>query len=182
MILADWIFIGGLLACLAIGSLIGFGRVLKFMTGGIIGILISLFICYAFGGLILDIPFIANMLTALASKWAHIGWLSAIHLEIIIYYVVLFILTMIIRKVIVTIFAHVMETDVLALKIINKVFGAVLFTALALLVMLLVFQIICWMGGDTAVDFLNKLSGSNIVKPIFVNNPLTRLITMVKPV
>lgn len=180
MILADWIFIGGIIACIIVGSLFGFGHLLKFITGGIVGIFISVLICYAFGGLILDIPAINGALTDLASKWAHIKWLSAIHLEIIIYYVVLFVVSMLLRKIIVKILQHVMETDVLFLKIINKVCGAVLFTALALLIMLFVFQIINWIGGETYTNFLLELSGSSIVKPMFVNNPLDAIVKMTR--
>lgn len=179
MNLADWIFIGGIIICLILGSLFGFGHLLKFLTGGIIGILISVFVCYTFGGLILDIPFVHEMLSNLASHWSHIGWLTAIHPEIIIYYVVLFLITMILRKLIVKILAFVVETDVLVLKIINKVGGALLFTAMAFLIMLFVFQVITWMGGGALYDLEKALSGSSIVKPIFENNPLLRLVEMV---
>lgn len=180
MILADWFFIGGTIICLVLGSLFGFGHLLKFLTGGIVGIIISLFVCYTFGGLILDIPFVHGLLSGLASRWAHIGWLTKIHLEIIIYYVALFFITTLLRILIVKLFAFVVETDVFVLKIINKVGGALLFTALAFLIMLLVFQIINWIGGETLAGFSAKLSGSSVVKPIFENNPLLRLVEMVK--
>lgn len=180
MVLADWIFIGGILACLVVGSLFGFGQLLKFITGGIAGAIISVILCYTFGGLILDIPIINTAVSDLASKWAHIGWLSAIHLEIILYYVLLFIVTTLVRIVIVRLLRRVMETDVLVIKIINKVCGALLFTALALLVMLLVFQIISWIGGDTYNNFLLNLSGSSVLKPVFVNNPLDALVELTK--
>ena len=36
MILADWIAIGVVLVCLAIGALVGFGKWLKFFTSGIL--------------------------------------------------------------------------------------------------------------------------------------------------
>ena len=180
MVLADWIFIGGIILSLILGSLFGFGHVLKFLTGGIVGIVISLFVCYTFAGLILDIPFVHTMLTSLASKWAHIEWLTKIHLEIIIYYVVLFFVITILRIIIVKLFTLVVESDVLVLKIINKAGGALLFTAVALLIMLLVFQIISWIGGDTSFNFLQKLAGSSVVKPIFEHNPLLKLVEMVK--
>lgn len=180
MALVDWIFIAGILICLILGSLFGFGSQLRFLTGGIFGFLISFFICYTCGGLILDIPFVNGMLSGLASKWAHIEWLTKIHLEIIIYYVVLFFVVTILRILIVRILARVAETDVFVIKLINKVSGALLFTAMAFLIMLLVFQIITWIGGGTLLNFYAKISGSAIVKPIFENNPLLKLVEMVK--
>ena len=181
MVLADWIFIGGILACLALGAMIGFGKGLKFITRGIIGFAISVFLCYTFGGIFLEIPFVNNLLTELAAKWAHIEWLSKIHLEIIIYYIILFAAVSLLRIIIVKIFAHVMETDVFAIKVINKACGALLFTAIGILVILFVFQIIVWIGGDTAAEFAKKIAGGTIVQPIYENNPLTVLIEMVKP-
>ena len=181
MILADWIFLGGLLICIALGALIGFGKSMKFITGGIAGIIISVLLCYMFGGLILGIPFVNQMLIKLADNWAHIGWLTKLHPEIIIYYIALFAISMILRIVIMKIFAHVMETDILLIKIINKVGGAVLVTTLAILLLLFVFQIIVWIGGNTVENFSSALTDSTIVKPIFENNPLAILVEMVKP-
>lgn len=180
MVLADWIFIGGILGCLTLGALIGFGKGLKFITRGIIGFAISMFVCYTFGGIILDIPFVTDLLTGLSSKWAHIEWLYKIHLEIIIYYIILFAVVSLVRVLIVKILAHVLETDVFAIKVINKACGAVLFTAIGLLVLLFVFQIIAWRGGDVSSNFLAQIAGSTIVKPIYENNPMAILVEMVK--
>lgn len=180
MVLADWFFIGGILISLFLGSIFGFGSLVKFLTGGIIGVFISIVVCYTFGGMILDIPFVNEILVKLASRWAHIEWLTKIHLEIIIYYVALFLIISLLRILIVKILTLVVESDVFVLKIINKAGGALLFTALAFLIMLLVFQIITWTGGETYLNFAAKLSGSSIVKPIFENNPLLKLVEMVK--
>ena len=81
----DWIFLAVLVGLVALGAMLGFGKVLKFITGGIVGILISFILCYCFGGLILELPFVHNMLADLAAHWAGVDWLNAIHLEIIIY-------------------------------------------------------------------------------------------------
>lgn len=180
MVLADWIFIGGILGCLTIGALIGFGRGLKFFTRGIIGFAISLFVCYTFGGIVLDFPFVTHLMTGLASKWAHIEWLTKIHPEIVIYYIVLFAVVSLLRILIVRIFAHVMETDIFVIKVINKVGGALLFTAAGLLITLFAFQIIAWIGGEAAEDFMMKIAGSTIVKPVYESNPLVRLVELVK--
>ena len=46
MILADWIAIAVVAAFILIGALVGFGKGLKFFTGGIFGIIISILVCY----------------------------------------------------------------------------------------------------------------------------------------
>lgn len=179
--IGDWIFLAVLLVLVVLGALLGFGKVLKFVTGGIVGIIISIVLCYCFGGVILQLGFVSQMLTDLASHWADIDWLSAIHLEIIIYYVVLFILFTLIRIIIVRILKGVAETDVLVMRIINKLLGAVLMVAFGFLLMGLVFQIIAFIGGDTATNFSNTLatSANAIVRPLYDLNPMRSLMAFI---
>lgn len=178
----DWIFLAVLLGVVVLGAMLGFGKILKFVTGGIVGIIISVFLCYCFGGVILEIPFVDQMLKDLASHWAHIGWLSAIHLEIIIYYVALFIITMVLRIIIVLILKSIVETDVIVMRVINKVLGAILMAVFGFLIMGLVFQIIGLIGGTTEANFYNSLatSANAIVRPLYDWNPMSSLVDLVR--
>lgn len=179
--LADWIAIGAVLIVVALGALIGFGKGLKFFTSGIIGIVISVFVCYCIGGLILDIDAIRNLLGDLAGHWSHIEWLKNIHLEIIIYYIALFIIVQIVRILLTKVVSHVLETDILLIKVINKIGGAVLFLCAFVLFALLIFQIIYWIGGTTAVDFHNWLAGSWLkLDDLFINNPLVKMVNYIR--
>ena len=181
MVLADWIAIGVAIAVLALGALAGFGRALKWFTGGIMGILISVFVCYLIGGFFLDIEGIRNMLASLAANWKHIDWLYNMRLEIIIYYIVLFLLCQIARILIVKIIGCVVETDLLPLKIINKVGGALFFFGVGLLITLLIFQIIYWVGGSALYDFYGKLAGSAFgLDKLLMNNPLVKFVDYIK--
>ena len=49
MIVADWVFLGIILGGLSLGALLGFGRVFKFFTTGIFGIIISIVVCFLIG-------------------------------------------------------------------------------------------------------------------------------------
>ena len=181
MVLADWIFLGGLLLCIAIGALLGFGKVLSALVlNKGVRIIVAIFVCYSFGGMILAIPAVTNLLAELSAKWAHIDILIDIHLDIIIYYIVLFLITMLIIWILSKIVKGVSEIEVLPVKILNKVAGAILFTAFALALMLLAFQIIIWIGGNTATSFAEKISDSTIIKPLFENNPLLKLVEIIK--
>lgn len=179
MLMVDWIALGIIVVFAAIGALIGFGRGLKFLTGGIFGIIISVVLCYIFGSMILGVPFVNDLLTKLAESIG--GWSIVIT---VIYYVVLFILFTLIRILIVKIIRKVAEADVLIMKIINKAFGAILMAAFGVLLGMLALQIIYWVQtnpdslGDIYVNWMmNAETGdpSAIVGALYVNNPLSAL-------
>ena len=112
MILADWIILALLLIFALLGMLLGFGKGLKIFTGGIFGVAISIFVCYAVGGLIINIGFIQsalmNMRSAIAAKDnGFCDFLLTIHIDIIVYYVALFIIVQILRIIIVIIIASI---------------------------------------------------------------------------
>ncbi len=179
MLMVDWIALGIIVVFAAIGALIGFGRGLKFLTGGIFGIIISVVLCYIFGSMILGVPFVNDLLTKLAESIG--GWSIVVT---VIYYVVLFILFTLIRILIVKIIRKVAEADVLIMKIINKVFGAILMAAFGVLLGMLALQIIYWVQTnpdsleDIYVNWMMNAETSDpsaIVGALYVNNPLSAL-------
>lgn len=178
MITADWIALAVLLGVALLGALIGFGRGLKFFTSGIFGIVFSVFLCYILGGLIYGIPFVQDLLNKFASLWANVHFLTVIHLEIIVYYILLFVVFQILRIIIVKILKGVFESKFILIKIINKVLGAVLLAGILVLLTLLVFQLISWVGGDTAVQFDLMLSESGFLGGLYRNNPLWALVNL----
>lgn len=182
MILADWIALIVLVLFAVLGALLGFGKGLKIFTYGIFGVVISVFICYCFGGMILKFSFMQDLLAKFASLWAgkdglFYDLLSKIRLEVIIYYILLFVVVQMLRAGIIAIIKHVAEVDVLAVKIVNRILGIVLFVGMAVLLSLAVFQFISWVGGSTAQKFAEMLSDSAFnLDEIFMNNPLCGLI------
>ena len=174
--LADWIFLGILAVIAVLGGFLGFGKVLDLVANKIAGWIISVVLCYCFGGMILDIPFVHTMMTDLAANWAHIDILVKMHLEIIIFYIVLFILTVLIRVLLVKIVRGVFEADNGLCKVLNKCLGVVAAVLVAFVLMFLVFQIILWIGGATAASFENSLAGTSILLPLYHWNPMAGLI------
>ena len=165
MILADWIVIG-LIALFAIfGMLFGFGKGLKFFTSGIIGFIISVIVCYALGGLIYNFGFVQDGLNSMRGALEKNGsgfcnFLLNIQLDIIVYYVALFIAVTIIRIVIVRIIKSVVEIDSMFLIILNKTLGVIFFVGIMFFLMLFVFWIVSIIGGGTAANFEETLSQS----------------------
>ena len=96
------IIIIGLAGSVLLGCLMGFGRVLKLLTGGIVGIICSALFCVMFGGIIANIPFVAELI---AKGNEYLGqyaeFLAKISVATWIYYVALFILAQIVRIILV---------------------------------------------------------------------------------
>lgn len=179
MIIADWVAVGAVALFILFGLLAGFGKGLKFFTGGIFGVIISVFVCYCLGGLILKLQFVQDLLDKFRDLWAGgkaAGVLNKIHLDLIVYYIALFIVIQIIRVIVVAVLKHLLEIDMVVFKIINKILGALFFLAILIFLTLTVFQIISWVGGETAQDFEKLLEGSFFkLDKLFENNPLLSL-------
>lgn len=176
----DLVFLGIMLVSLLLGAILGFGKVFGVLVlNKFTRIVLAIFVCYSFGGMILGIPFINQLLIDLSAYWADIELLNTIHLEIIIYYVALFLITILLLLIFSRIVKGISEVDVLPVKVLNKVAGAIVLAAGMLLLMLVVFQIIYMIGGATAESFAEKLSQSTIMLPLFENNPLLKIMEMV---
>ncbi len=180
MIVADWIALALVLIVGVVGALVGFGKGLDILTGGIVGILISIFICYSLGGLIMDIGFVKELMNkfvaALTDKNGFCTFLLKIHIEVVVFYIVLLVVVQIARWLLVKLVKVILEINNIVFKVFNKILGIILFLAVFMLIVLFVFQIISWIGGSTAANFLIKLDGSKFgIDKLFLNNPLMSL-------
>ena len=186
MILADIIIIVLLVIFCLFGMLFGFGKGLKFFTSGFIGLIISIFVCYALGGLIYKLSFVQDILNSLRGALEKKGngicnFLLKIQIDIIVYYVALFIAVTIIRIITVKIIQSIVEIENLGLIIINKAFGIVLFVGVLLFLVLLVFWVISLIGGGTAESFTQTLARSKIgLDKLYANNPFLTIIKVIK--
>lgn len=186
MILADWIALALVAFFGVLGMLFGFGKGLKFFTGGIFGFFISVIVCYALGGIIYNFGFVQDGLESMRVALAENGsgfcnFLLKIHIDIVVYYVALFIAVTIIRLIIVRIIKSIVEIDNVFLIILNKTFGVILFVGVMFMVTLLVFWIISLIGGSTEADFLLKLSGSKLkIDWLFEHNPFMTIIKVIR--
>lgn len=186
MILADWIALGLIALFALLGMLFGFGKGLKFFTGGIFGIVISIVVCYALGGIIYNFGFVQDGLNSMRVALAENGsgfckFLYNIHIDIVVYYVALFIAVTIIRIIIVRVIKSIVEIENVVLIILNKAFGVILFVGVMFMLVLLVFWIISLIGGNTEADFLLKLSGSKLkIDWLFENNPFMTIIKVIR--
>lgn len=186
MILADWIALAVILVLALLGVVLGFGKGLKFFTGGIFGIVISVFVCYCIGGMVLQLSFVQQWLTDFAALWADksglfFDLLTKIHMEIIVYYVALFLVVQLARVIIVRIIKGIAESPFIVIRVINKTCGAALFVTMGFLLGLLVFQVVSWVGGTSAAEMAEALSGSALgLDRLFANNPLSGIAALIE--
>lgn len=180
MILVDYILMVIVLLVAIIGSCLGFGRVLKWITDGIIGFMISIVQCYFLFGLVINFQFIGNFMTLItngleSASNPFCNFLLMIRIEMIVVAVILFVIVTIIRKLITKIIANVTETDHIAFKIINKSLGAVMGIVIVAVVGLITLQIISVIKDSSSLSFLE---GSFFqLDQIYANNPLLLIIS-----
>jgi|GEM_PF-1825311 len=133
------ILVGVLLLAAAIGAGFGFGRMLKFTTSGIAGIVISVVLIALFGMALLATPAINGLVATgnefFAGVW---GFLGVIHLATVLYFIALFIVLQVLRIIIVLIIRRVTEIDKKPIKIANKILGAVYFVLFVFMLFLLI--------------------------------------------
>ena len=186
MPLIDWIILVLILIFCILGMLFGFGKGLKFFTRGIIGFIISIFICYALGGIIYNISFVAKALdsfrNALAGKGnAFCRILLKIQIDIIVYYVALFIVVTILRIIIVHILKHIFEIQNVVVIIINKFFGVILFVGAFFVLLLLTFFVIGLIQGETGSFYFDYLSDSKLgLDWLYEYNPFMKIIYVIR--
>lgn len=182
---ADWIAIGVIIVSIFLGALLGFGKLLAFLTNKVFGKVTAVFVCYTFGGMFMSIGFVQEFLVWVASLWStqdnfFCNFITKLHPEVLIYYIVLFVAVYWILKLLALLAKAVLEIKVKPLKIINKVGGALLLTFTAVLIWLVVFQVIFWVGGSTSADFLQSLQHSLFaLDKLFLYNPLLGLVKIV---
>ena len=161
MIAADWAFLGIIVAGLALGALFGFGGVFKFFTSGIFGIIISVIVCFLIG-FSLKGPFDPLLIKISESISANENWfcqfLAKLNIEVILYYVIMFVIVWLLRFLIVRVVRQISKSENKVIKVLNRVLGALLFLAILLLLGFLIIKLIGWVGGSTADNVYKYLN------------------------
>lgn len=186
MIVADIVILIGLLLFVVWGIFVGFGKGLETISRGIVGFFISLVVTYFLFGIVLQIPIIGEWLGQLRDVIAAgEGWWSTllltIRIDIIVYAVALFIIVTLLRIAVVQLIRVTVETQSKVAMVFNRIGGAILFAVYYCALGLIVFQILVWVGGDTALTVANGLEGSVFkLDYVFLNNPLIAFVELVQ--
>lgn len=177
MLIADFIAISLVIVVAFIGYKTGVGNVLKFATGGIVGKIISVIVCYFIYGFILELPFVQNLLDAFvnwiaSSDSSFVKLLLYIRIDMIAYFAVLFLLVQLARKLVISMLGAIFSLA----PAVDKTLGVALNLAFISAVVLIVFQLSFWiLGADGGLFPL--LDGSLLgLDKLYVNNPLNSII------
>ncbi len=164
-----------------IGVFAGFGKVLKAMSGGIVGWILSIVVCYFLFGIVLNISFVQELLLRFVnllkdSESSIVNFLAVIRVDIIVYAIALFLIVTLLRILFVNIIKAIFEIDFIVIKIINKVLGVILALVWLAMIVLIVMQVLYWVTGANGAIY-EALSGSFLgLDKLFLNNPLNDII------
>lgn len=183
--MVEAIFIGLMALSIIVGVVSGGGRVLKRITDGKIGKLLTIIFCYFTFCLVLALPVSQNLLVTIAEKIESINskvlsfLILTIRLDLVIFAIIFYFVVVLFRKLIVFLLELILEIDCLPFKIINKILGVVLSFLWLVIVILIVFQILAWTTGLDGVVY-QRLEGSFLgLDKLFQNNPLNALINSI---
>lgn len=185
MQIIDWIAIGVVALSLVIGMLLGFGRLLKIFTGGIVGIIISVVVTYFFIGVVASWGFVQDIMGKLHTAMVNadsgfVNFLIKIGIEKIILAVALFIVIQLLRIVIVNTIKRIAEIENPVVRAFNRIGGMIFMLAVTCMVALLIFHIIDLIGGGTEESFRNYISGSVFkIDWVFEHNPLKYIVAKI---
>ncbi len=180
MILADIIMLCLIAVVVLLGIVVGFSGGLKFFTGGIFGVIISVIVTYFLWGIVYSWDFVQDLFAKLNEAMSGLPEGAAVAIDNVILAVLLFVLVQIVRIIIVKLIAGFFEIDNAFFKVINKIFGIALMGAVVFVIGLIVFQIIYWVGGQTAQDVVSALKDSVFkLDVLYENNPLRDLVDMI---
>lgn len=158
------------------------GKVLKRVTNGKIGRILTIIFCYFTFCLVLALPISQKLLITIAEKIESIDstilsfLVLTIRLDLVIFAIIFYFVVVILRKIVVFVIEFILEVNCLPIRIINKVLGVVLSLLWLSIIVLIVFQILAWTTGlDGSV--YQQLEGSFLgLDKVFANNPLNALI------
>lgn len=186
MQLVDWIAAGVVLVALMLGFLLGFGKLLKIFTGGILGIIISLVLTYFSIGVVASWGFVQELMGKLVSAMQNfqngfVQFLLKISTEKILLAVILFFIIQLARILTVNIIKSIAEIDTPIISGINRISGAIFMVGVTIVLALLFFHIVDLIGGNTEENMRNYLHGFFRLDWVFNNNPLKYIIQKVMP-
>lgn len=176
----DIITLAVIIVTALIGLGLGFGRGLRTLSRGWFGKIISMAVCYLVFGLVLNIPFVSDLLAKFVAWLEDGNWflrlLKTIRIDLIVFAIVLYFVVRMLLKLVTSLVSSVFELNTPIVKIINKILGIAIYLFMLLLLVLVVFQIAYYIGGENGVIY-QKVEGSMFgLDKLYLNNPLNNVI------
>ena len=177
MIIADFVAISIVVVAGFIGYKVGVGRVLQKITGGLVGKIISVVVCYFIYGLVLELPFVKDLLDRFvqwvaSSNSSIVRLLLYVRIDMIAYFLALYIVVQLMRKMVIALIGKILSLA----PLVDKTLGVTLNLAFAVAVALIVMQLSFWIFGADG-GLYGVLDGSLFgLDKLYLNNPLNSII------
>jgi hypothetical protein len=182
----DVIALIALVVAALVGYFFGFGRTLKWFTGGIVGIVIAVVACIMLGGIFQNIGFVQNFILNIndraAGVWGGFGQNFLRHFAgQLAFYAIMFLVVMLIKIILVRVVKKLMQSENGAMKILNKVLGVVFMAGFVSALILVILAGIKTLGvadeyglytADTFFNGLINNLGDGVLRTVFDNNPI----------
>ncbi|MCQ2388027.1 MAG: hypothetical protein MJ066_06270 [Clostridia bacterium] len=185
MVVVDYVALAIAVASLLIGVIAGFGKQLKALTSGFTGFIISVVIWYFLSGVLLNVPFVENLLNQFNGVLAGsdnviVKLLISVRIDLVVYLIVLFIIVSILKTIIVAILKKTVEAENVVMIVINKVLGVVIAFAIFALIVLIAFQVFYWISGTDSFIY-GYVKGSFFkLDYVYENNPIAKFINLLQ--
>lgn len=179
--MVNWIFLAVVAGIALLGFLQGFNRCLKFYFKGFLGWIISVFLCFALGGMILKIPFIERWIESLNQIFvSHVSFLDG-WAALTIYFIALFIVINIIKLIFTNLLIKFFSMKNIVIKILNKLIGICFSVVMAFMFMWLIVSVIAMFENGRIVEnmytYLGE-KGGNLLVSIIKWNPIKNLFSL----
>lgn len=178
MVTADVIFLIAMIIALALGALLGFGKVFCFILKGKFGFVLALYLAYLLTNVLYNIPFIHDFgVSIVTSLTNNSNFFTNILLFIRIDFIIIFLIVAVGCVILKLIFAKtiqaIFEMDNKVMKIINRVTGSLIMFVYAFTLMLTVFQVIYTFNNGINGEYYQTLLGSVFkLNYLYADNPL----------
>lgn len=178
----DYIAIGGIILFGLAGVILGFGKGVKFFTGGIFGIIISVVVTYFLYGVIFGSDLGQRLLTDFSNVLPTTIRLND-WLPMLVAALGLFLVISLARIIIVKIVSSIVEINNPAMKAINRILGIFLFIGIFIAIALTVFQVSSWVYPELSSDvFYNNLVEGSVLKIdwVYTHNPMPKILEYIQ--
>lgn len=179
MKIIDFVVFGIVALMFIIGFALGGIKLFPSFMRGIIGIGVSIALCFVLGKVIFSISFINTFISMINSKINLSAINAAINPGQIVMYIIMFIAFFLALNLIIHLITKIfIVINRGPMKILNRLFGGILMASLTAGIILLLFTGLYYIQGQAFMaPFMKQLSGS-ICEKIYIFNPILKLILL----
>ena len=152
MILMDYVAAGVIVLFGAIGAFVGFGRGVKVLSKGLVGIVTTVAVCYSLSGFVFDIGFVRAFTewmrsSLVSSEIGLLKTLANVRIEKIAVFAIMFLAVFSVKTAIAGFLVGISRIDCAIIRVTDRTLGAALGLAFALVLALAALSVVYMVSG-----------------------------------